>query len=49
MVAKLLGYPETSCACRRPHPVFADQKKRDWIVERAGLLSGVEAKLAGRV
>lgn len=49
VVAKLLGYPESSSACRRPHPVFADQGKRDWIVQRAGLLSGVEGELAKRV
>jgi len=33
VVAKYLGYPESSCHCRRPYPKFLDAKKQAWITE----------------
>ncbi|KAF4121908.1 4-hydroxy-2-oxoglutarate aldolase [Geosmithia morbida] len=33
VVAKILGYPEESCHCRRPYPRYADAEKQKWILD----------------
>ncbi|EAW10335.1 dihydrodipicolinate synthase family protein [Aspergillus clavatus NRRL 1] len=48
VVAKMLGYPETSAACRRPYPLFADASKQKWMLELAEKLKPVEEGLASR-
>ncbi|KAI1339153.1 dihydrodipicolinate synthetase [Xylariaceae sp. FL0016] len=45
VVAKVLGYPESSCHCRRPYPQFSDPKKQAWISEVVAPLQEVEASL----
>lgn len=46
VVAKYLGYPEPSSACRRPYPLFNDKARRVWIMEQVRKLEGVEASLS---
>ncbi|OAA63618.1 dihydrodipicolinate synthetase [Niveomyces insectorum RCEF 264] len=46
IVAKLRGYPLTSCHCRRPYPPFADSKKQQWITEVVEPLAADEAALS---
>jgi dihydrodipicolinate synthase/N-acetylneuraminate lyase len=48
VVAKLLGHPDDSAACRRPYPLFADTAKQEWILELAGKLKPVEDALIKR-
>ncbi|KAH1987994.1 hypothetical protein LV164_004783 [Aspergillus fumigatus] len=48
VVAKLLGYPDDSAACRRPYPLFTDAAKQEWILELAGKLRAVEEALIKR-
>lgn len=31
VVARRLGYPESSAACRRPHPKYDNAEKQAWI------------------
>lgn len=45
VVAKMRRYPETSSHCRRPYPMFVDQKKQAWVVSKMELCSGIEAAL----
>ena len=45
VVAKRLGYPLTSCHCRRPYPQFSDAKKQAWIDGVVGILEEDEAEL----
>ncbi|GAB7340864.1 hypothetical protein MBLNU457_7223t2 [Dothideomycetes sp. NU457] len=46
VVAKYLGYPESSSACRRPYPLFNDKAKRVWITEQVRTLEGIETSLS---
>lgn len=46
VVAKYLGYPESSCHSRRPYPMFADAKKEAWITQTLRLLEVTEKKLS---
>ena len=48
VVAKLLGYPEESCHCRRPYPKYDDKKQQAWITEVVGQLQGTEKTLGKR-
>ncbi|KAL2209361.1 dihydrodipicolinate synthetase [Sarocladium strictum] len=45
VVAKLLGYPEASCHCRRPYPQYTDAKGRAWMYETCDILTEDEKKL----
>ncbi|KAI0022676.1 dihydrodipicolinate synthetase [Xylariomycetidae sp. FL0641] len=45
VVAKYLGYPMSSCHCRRPYPQFSDPKKQSWITDIVKPLQSVEASL----
>lgn len=45
VVAKMLGYPQESCHCRRPYPQFSDAKKQAWMYETCDLLTQDEKKL----
>ena len=45
VVAKLLGYPEESCHCRRPYPQYTDAKKQAWILDVVKPLGTDEKKL----
>jgi 4-hydroxy-2-oxoglutarate aldolase len=45
VVAKYLGYPESSCHTRRPYPKFVDTKKQAWISETLSLLLPTEERL----
>ncbi|RMJ20768.1 dihydrodipicolinate synthetase family protein [Aspergillus sp. HF37] len=47
VVAKLLGYPMASAACRRPYPLFTDKSKQDRMLELVEKLRPVEEKLVG--
>jgi 4-hydroxy-2-oxoglutarate aldolase len=47
-VAKLLGYPDDSAACRRPYPLFADTAKQEWMLELTEKLKSVEDALIKR-
>lgn len=46
VVAKNLGYPETSADCRRPYPKYADEEKRAWILKQVEVLDSVEKSLS---
>ncbi|KAH8646846.1 dihydrodipicolinate synthetase [Xylariales sp. PMI_506] len=45
VVAKYLGYPESSCHCRRPYPQYNDAKKQAWIYGLMGTLQNEEKPL----
>lgn len=45
VVAKYLGYPESSSACRRPYPLFADKSKQSWITAQVKCLEDIEKSL----
>lgn len=45
VVARSLGYPESSAHCRRPFPRFDDESKRRWIVKQVSGLDAVETRL----
>ncbi|PGH15691.1 hypothetical protein AJ79_02285 [Helicocarpus griseus UAMH5409] len=45
VVAKKLGYPETSADCRRPYPRFLDEGKRKWVFDGVSILDEVEGNL----
>lgn len=45
VVAKYLGYPETSCHTRRPYPRFLDTKKQAWIMDTMRPLETKEKSL----
>lgn len=47
VVAKLLGYPMASAACRRPYPLFTDKAKQDRMLELVEKLQPLEEKLVG--
>ncbi|KAL6792565.1 hypothetical protein GGI42DRAFT_346331 [Trichoderma sp. SZMC 28013] len=40
VVARLSGYPEESCHCRRPYPKYDNATQQEWIV---GVVSALEA------
>ncbi|RFU77400.1 hypothetical protein TARUN_4817 [Trichoderma arundinaceum] len=42
VVAKLRGYPEESCHCRRPYPKFDNSVQQEWIIDVVGALEVVE-------
>lgn len=46
VVAKKLGYPETSEDCRRPYPRYTDEEKRAWILKQVQVLDSVENSLS---
>lgn len=46
VVAKHLSYPDSSSACRRPYPGYADKAKQSWINERMSSLAPVEKRLS---
>lgn len=48
VVARSLGYPLTSCHCRRPYPRYTDAAKQAWISDLVAPLAEEEAKLNGR-
>lgn len=48
VVAKLRGYAEESCHCRRPYPKFEDKGKQAWITEVVGQLGAAEKALGKR-
>lgn len=45
VVAKRLGYPESSAACRRPYPLYQDAEKQSWIDSTVEPLAKVEKRL----
>ena len=45
VVAKKLGYPETSSNCRRPYPKYADEEKRKWVLDQVSGLDPIEQSL----
>jgi len=45
VVAKKLGYPESSSDCRRPYPKYSGEEKKAWIVKQVSVLDVVEQKL----
>lgn len=47
VVAKILGYPEESCHCRRPYPKYSDAEKQKWILDVVSPL-GVTEKAIGK-
>jgi 4-hydroxy-2-oxoglutarate aldolase len=46
IVAKKLGYPESSSACRRPYPLYADAEKQAWISKIVEPLAKIESRLS---
>lgn len=46
VVAKYLGYPMSSCHCRRPYPQYVDAKKQAWLTETVRPLQTREKALA---
>lgn len=40
VVARLRGYSEESCHCRRPYPKYDNKTQQEWIV---GVVSALEA------
>lgn len=46
VVAKRLGYPETSAACRRPYPLYQDPEKQAWIDKTVEPLAKIESRLS---
>ena len=49
VVARSLEYPESSSACRRPYPLFSDEKKKSWITAKVEVLKPIEASLTKAV
>lgn len=45
VVAKYLGYPELSSACRRPYPLFTDKSKQTWITSQVKCIEAIEKSL----
>ncbi|KAL6244143.1 hypothetical protein RBB50_009013 [Rhinocladiella similis] len=45
IVAKLRGYRDSSCNCRRPYPKFSSEEKRDWITKQVANLIPIEKRL----
>lgn len=46
VVAQMRGYPETSAHCRRPYPVFSDEKKKAWVLATVQSCIHIEQKLS---
>ncbi|EMC96900.1 hypothetical protein BAUCODRAFT_68239 [Baudoinia panamericana UAMH 10762] len=46
IVARMLGYPESSAACRRPYPAFEDEARQLWIERTMAPLVAVEKRLS---
>ncbi|KAK1243134.1 hypothetical protein MKX07_003762 [Trichoderma sp. CBMAI-0711] len=46
VVAKLRGYAEESCHCRRPYPKFENSEQQKWIVGVVGALAPTEKGIA---
>lgn len=46
--AKLLGYPMSSSACRRPYPLFSDKRKQEDVLALAEKLRPIEEELVKR-
>jgi 4-hydroxy-2-oxoglutarate aldolase len=46
VVAKLRGYPQASCHCRRPYPKFDNAAQQEWIVGVVGALEATEESIA---
>lgn len=45
VVAKYLGYAESSSACRRPFPKYTDESKQAWIISQVSGLKKIESTL----
>ncbi|KAK2752330.1 hypothetical protein FQN55_007370 [Onygenales sp. PD_40] len=45
VVAKKLGYPETSADCRRPYPKYSSEEKKQWVLNQVSNLDEIEQKL----
>lgn len=45
VVAKRLGYPESSAACRRPYPLYQSAEKQAWINATVEPLAKTESRL----
>ena len=45
VVAKVRGYPESSCHCRRPYPKYDDGEKQRWILDTVSELVAEEEGL----
>lgn len=45
VVCKLLGYPDSSAACRKPYPLFTEKKMQEMIIAKMRPLEGIEANL----
>lgn len=45
VVAKKLGYPETSADCRRPYPRYTSEERRKWVLNQVSCLDAVEQNL----
>lgn len=45
VVAKLRGYPQESCHCRRPYPKFDNAAQQEWILSVAGALEATEKSI----
>lgn len=45
VVAKKLGYPESSANCRRPYPKYADEEKKIWVLNQVSGLDPIEQSL----
>lgn len=48
VVAKLRGYAEESCHCRRPYPKFEGAEKKEWITGVVSQLESLEKGLGKR-
>lgn len=46
VVAKRLGYPESSSACRRPYPLYRNVDKQSWIESTVEPLAKIESRLS---
>ncbi|KAL7928935.1 hypothetical protein V8C35DRAFT_325560 [Trichoderma chlorosporum] len=46
VVAKLRGYPQESCHCRRPYPRYDSTIQQEWIVGVVGALEATEKSVA---
>ncbi|KAL7905840.1 hypothetical protein GGI35DRAFT_471361 [Trichoderma velutinum] len=45
VVAKLRGYPQESCHCRRPYPKYDNATQQEWIVGVVGALEATERSI----
>lgn len=45
VVAKKLGYPETSSDCRRPYPKYSNEEMKKWLLNQVSGLDPFEQRL----